>query len=234
MVVAATLWSIWLGRNDSIFNKAKTSNKILQTLIFHRVAKWGGVAKLVKFTHIPLWQINPVGTIHVHHYLDKSKYLQIRRDNFHVVCMVDAAWHVNSAGVLKGGVGGLIINKAGRSIYCFSGPSTAKSILEAEVESILHMLRILYAAKDMQQKVVICSDSTLAINSLHEGLEKTFPLLVPHFDVHSLLRSLVSLNYFPSDINEDADELAKKGVDRWSMFEWWASGASNFFSPIRP
>ena len=73
MVVAATLWSIWLGRNDSIFNKAKTSNKILQTLIFHRVAKWGGVAKLVKFTHIPLWQINPVGTIHVHHYLEKSK-----------------------------------------------------------------------------------------------------------------------------------------------------------------
>lgn len=62
----------------------------------------------------------------------------------------------------------------------------------------------------------------MAINAIYAGLKSTFPLLNPDFDVHTLLQSSVCINYVPSEINVEADQLAKKGVDRHHMRSYWA------------
>ena len=90
-MVVATLWSIWLARNDLVFNQIRLKKETLQDLIFLRVSKWGKAIKVIFFDSLPLWRVNPVGTLHVHHYLDKSKFWLIRRENFSFTCMVDAA-----------------------------------------------------------------------------------------------------------------------------------------------
>lgn len=96
IVVTATLWSVWLARNDLIFNNVKISKLGLQDLIFFRIEKWGLASKTILFAQFPLWKVNPLGLIHVHHYLDVSNYCKIRRDNFNIICMVDAAWRNNA------------------------------------------------------------------------------------------------------------------------------------------
>lgn len=49
IVVGGTCWSIWLTRNDNIFNNIKISKETLELLIFTRISKWGLAAKLTPF-----------------------------------------------------------------------------------------------------------------------------------------------------------------------------------------
>lgn len=76
-----------------------------------------------------------------------------------------------------------MVNKAGKKLYAFSGPSRAQNIHEAEIVAILHILNMVKDSSYDMGKVVICSDSSLAISALYEGLDKNFPLLVPDFDI---------------------------------------------------
>lgn len=155
LVVAAALWTIWLARNDLIFNKVRISEKVLQELLFLRVSKWGSASKTISFSHVPLWKVNPVGAINVHHHLDVSNYWNVCLDQFHAVCMVDAAWTFCDRGLHRGGIGGLIKNKS-RTLYCFSGPSLSKNIHEAEIEAVLHILRIIIESELHTSRVVVC------------------------------------------------------------------------------
>ncbi|WOG86222.1 hypothetical protein DCAR_0205423 [Daucus carota subsp. sativus] len=223
LVVVAALWSIWLGRNELIFNNVRISKNNLQDLIFFRVSKWGNASKLILFDHVPVWRVNPVGTIHVYHHLDKSNYWEIRRNNFHVICMVDAAWGLSDWGDSRGGIGGLIRNNVGHNLYVFSGPSKALSILEAEVEAILHALITVKLLSLKHLKVVVCSDSASAINIIYEGVGRTFPLLESGFDYQTMLHDSVCLNYVPSIINDEADLLAKQGINKTHFFNHWAN-----------
>lgn len=127
MVVAATLWTIWLAQNDFIFNKVRITEAAVRELIFFRVSKWGSASQVILFTHIPLWRVNPVGAINVHHHQAISNFWKIRFENYHAVCMVDAAWQINSTYISRGGIGSVIKDKAGKVIYCFSGPSKCKT-----------------------------------------------------------------------------------------------------------
>ncbi|WOH13938.1 hypothetical protein DCAR_0933451 [Daucus carota subsp. sativus] len=226
IVVAATLWSIWLARNEFIFNKVKIKKTELQQLIFLRISKWGLASKTILFTHVPLWRVNPVGLIHVQHYLDVSNFWTIRRENFNTVCMVDAAWKMCARGGIRGGIGGVMVNKEGKRFYRFSGPSTAQNIQEAEISAILHALSIIRGSFIDMGKVVLCSDSSIAINAIYEGLDKNFPLLEPDFDVKCLLHGSVCIHFVPSSINEEADGLAKNGIDRQFLWEHWATSFS--------
>ena len=86
--------------------------------------------------------------------------------------------------------------------------------MEAEIEAIVHVLSLVFASRLKGFSTVICSDSSLAINAIYEGLEHSFPLLAPPFNIQALLEESIQLNYIPSVLNEEADELAKSGVNR--------------------
>lgn len=69
LVVAATLWTIWLCRNECIFNQKRTRRKIIETLIFTRMNKWGLATQILDFGNEPLWRVNPHGAINIHFHL---------------------------------------------------------------------------------------------------------------------------------------------------------------------
>lgn len=177
-VVAATLWTIWLARNDYVFNHVRIKQHVMQKLIKLRISKWGLASKLIPFSHFPLWNVNPVGAIIIHHHWDVSRFWEVRMGTYHAVCMVAAMWCSNIA---RGGIGGVIKNKSGSTIYRFSGPSEAQSYLEAEIFGVLHVLHIIRTTHLRMHSVVVCSGSIKAIDSIYEGLDRTFPLLARNF-----------------------------------------------------
>lgn len=222
LVVAATLWTIWLTRNDLIFNKVRVSESVMNELIFIRVLKWGSASKMILYSHIPLWRVNPTGAINLQHHIDISNYWKVQFEHFHVVCVVDAAWKVNYLGSYRRGIGGVIKTNTGSLRYCFSGPSSSKNIHEAEIEAILHAIKVIRTSELRSNRVVICSDSTTTINAIYEGLDQTFPLLQPEFNLKALLHACISLHFVPFVLNEEADSLAKNGINKPGLYSFRA------------
>lgn len=70
IVIAATLWSIWLSRNETLFGNTRVNKKSLEYIILTRVNKWEKNSLATYFTTDPTWSINPQGTIAL--YLHKS------------------------------------------------------------------------------------------------------------------------------------------------------------------
>ncbi|WOH00218.1 hypothetical protein DCAR_0519576 [Daucus carota subsp. sativus] len=218
LTVAATLWSIWLARNEFVFSNTRLKADTLQELIFVRIAKWGMASGVLSFAYDPTWRINPIGAISLHHHQLRHAYWASRCEVYDIICMSDAAW-VNNCG----GVGGIIKLNTGKLLYCFSGPSNSFNVHEAEVLALIHILNKLRSICSPNDKVVICTDSTVAINAFSQGLKVDFPLLIPDFDVQKLLDNSVCLNFIPSELNDEADHLAKGGINRLTTKYFWAS-----------
>lgn len=63
LAIAATLWSIWLARNEALFNTKRVAKGMLEFLIMTRLEKWGKATKLMEFGNDPLWKVNPQGAL---------------------------------------------------------------------------------------------------------------------------------------------------------------------------
>lgn len=223
MVIAATLWTIWLTRNELIFQSKRTSRAAMKEIIFIRSSKWGLASNLMNFGDDPLWKVNPIGAINIHHHTISMSFWDFKFQNYDYICMVDGAKNVNAWGKLCCAVGGCIKNSSKQTLYCFSGQVPAFSVLEAEVMAILHVLNYIQSSKLVNKRVVVCSDSTGAINAIYRGLSDSFPLLQPDFDILQLLAGLVSIQFVPSTFNHSADQLAKDGLNRPNFHCYWAS-----------
>lgn len=220
LVVAASLWTIWLVRNELIFNASRPSIANIKKLILVRVSKWGLASKLMTWGDDPMWRVNPVGTLHIHQNLVSDNFWKFKKEFYGAICAVDAAWLPCSWSSCKAGIGGTIKLKSGRLIYCFSSPVSAYSPLEAEILAIIHALKFINDWQPSNHQVLICSDSIGAINAIYKGLDFSFPLLKPSFDLNHVLHRYACIQYVPSILNDDADRLAKDGLNRPGMQQY--------------
>lgn len=221
MVVAATCWSIWLARNEWIFQQTRVDKRSLEFLIFARVNKWGQAMKLLNFSNDPLWRTNPQGAIATYYHSLSVNYWATRRNAYDYVCAVDGAWGSTSSIGIKGGIGGNITDKNGRVVYVFSGPVWLKSSLETEIEAIRHMVNIIGMPRFSNSKVVICSDSIQAINIVREGSLNNVKIKVGILNIDTMMHRYI-LNYVPRELNETADSLARAGQFKDSTSTYWA------------
>ena len=164
MVVAATLWSVWLARNELVFSKVKIKKKALAKLIQLRVSKWGKASGLLDFGETPLWKIHPQGAIALHnHKVSKSFWLH-KRSGFDLVCAVDGAWGPVRKS-MGGGVGGTIHNNRGSLLLSFSGPVHSKNPILTEIAGVLFVIQCLRNHRFKAFKSVICSSSVTVVNA---------------------------------------------------------------------
>ena len=105
--------------------------------------------------------------------------------------MVDGAWNKRFDGTVGGGIGGKIIYKSGKTILIFSGAIESWNIQETEVAAVIFILRALCSKNLHTKHVVVCTDSTIALNALYGGLQNHFPHMIPEFDVDTLLSTSV-------------------------------------------
>lgn len=194
---------------------------MLELLITERVKKWGKAASILDFGDEPLWLSNPHGAIAVHLYKVNKEYWDFKKINFEYICAVDGAWSVGPFGP-RGGIGGQVINRAGRVIYSFSGPMVVSNSLEAEIEAILHVIRMIVANKFRDSRIVICSDSTEALSQVRNGFPLYFSSVGWPRNLTTLINKRFHLDFVPRDINEVADSLAKSRLNKSHFFSKWA------------
>lgn len=221
MVIAAACWTIWLARNDFIFNKSKITKETLEFLIFTRVNKWGAASHIINFSKDALWKVNPQGSIAIHLHSLSDSFWTYKYTQFEVVCAVDGAGIYDHVGHLRGGIGGnLKINK-GSLRYVFSGPCYVSSSSEAELLAILHVTGLWMDGLISPKKMIICSDSREAINLCKTGYLNGFPILVRNRNIKSIIGDFIQIEYVPSDLNYEADSLATNGINRQSLQSVW-------------
>lgn len=223
MTVAATLWTLWLARNDYVFNNRKLKENDFKNLIFIRVAKWGSAANILNIGFSPDWKMNPVGVLSAIHFKRSHLFWSHLKEAYDYICMVDGAWNKRYDGSIGGGIGGKIIQNTGKTVLIFSGIIEAWNIHETEVAAVIFMLRALLLKNLNTKRVVVCTDSTVAINAIYGGLQHSFPHMIPDFDIDSLLNTSVCIKFVPGEINELADQLAVNGLGRKEFFCKWAT-----------
>lgn len=224
--MAATLWTIWLSRNELAFSGNKITRATVEHLIFTRVSEWGKATCTLPFGSEPLWKINPHGIIAVHFDKLQRDFWKFKFIAFELVCLVDGAWGRNIFNNWGGGIGGSIYNNKGTVIYSFSGPCSANSILEAEIKAILHVAKVLDKEEFKSFRVSISSDSREAIDFFKEGYDwqvsHKLNLIIDASHVPLNLNDLSSkLCFVQRELNQNADNLAKKGLARPTLSSYW-------------
>lgn len=104
IVVAATVWSIWLAQNEAQFSENKLNKDTLEYLILVRIERWGKATKILPFGNDNLWKVNPRGAITFHMHKISSQYWKFKAECYDLVGAVDGAWNVNATGNLVGGI----------------------------------------------------------------------------------------------------------------------------------
>ncbi|XP_063935611.1 uncharacterized protein LOC135147087 [Daucus carota subsp. sativus] len=223
LIVAASLWTIWLARNESIFQSSVPRKSVLLNLVFTRINKWGEASKLTPFTADPLWKSNPSGAVVIYYSKLSAEYWNYKFLTHDLVCMTDGAWGACENGSLNGAIGGRILNKDKRVLHVFSIPVYVVNSLQAELEALLYMLDQVKRHFSTASQVAICSDSKEALQIIRKREVHCEILRRPIPEFSSLLDSIVSLYYVPRALNSEADDLAKEGLNRATEAIFWAS-----------
>lgn len=220
LVVAAAVWTIWVARNEFVFQQVRISKSCLEQVLHIRISKWGKASGIMRFGNDYLWRVNPYGAIAIHQHSVNSKFWQFKGISFDLVW----AWGINAQGYGIGGIGGWIADCKGSILHKFSGPITVNTRIEAEFGAIIHMAEMLSQKKWNKLKVVICSDSMEAIDLINILSYLCSSLLKGRESLKELFSSNVVLNYVPRNYNMDADSLAKAGLSRPNLEFYWADG----------
>lgn len=214
-VLAATLWTIWLFRNQCVFEGKKHDRKSLVNLILIRTLSWYESLNLIQKEKEHVWRSNPVGLV-----LACSKYSkkQLCSKISQLFCFIDGAWDQNHAGI-----GGFIQDSEDNLLFIFSGPVQGDSILASEIyESLVFLLENIFSSQWSDSKVMIFSDNQELVDVVQgiNFLRKiSWPLDDRFLKIASNLNfELKKVNRF---VNGGADFLAGQGARRGKMLKSW-------------
>lgn len=211
--MAATIWVIWLGRNERIFRKIKTSVSSMVKLIKLRAFEWGVAANLIPLSSFQLWSQNPS--------LNASQFTLLKRDELflHLAKSFDFIGFTDgSFSPTKSGVGGVLLDHTGKMVYLFAGPSSMKSSILSEFEAFLLACRVL-SNHWQKSKAVICSDSSSLVTQFlryKSGLLQSGNLILD-FSLYGIDFSNIWATHIDRSLNREADFLAKTGASRTSL-----------------
>lgn len=89
IIVGATLWNLWLARNETAFSKTNQSSTALNFIIMHRVSKWEKASSVMCFGNDPLVQTNLKGALRVYFSKLSLYYWCFQQQSYDLVCVVD-------------------------------------------------------------------------------------------------------------------------------------------------
>ena len=210
ITVAASLWVIWLSRNDTTFRNCRTKAEDRFSLVKLRAFEWCVLAGIVPHHSFMQWCKNPA--------LNSAQFMAHKKDlllahsfkKYEVVVFTDGAFSPKSSGV-----GGLFLDSNLNILYVFSGPSKATSSLFAEYEAFMLACRVIQ--RHWQNfKVLICLDSSIVVSQFLRyksglgGIEHS-PM---DFSVFGLEYDTIWAQHINRALNSEADYLAKSGASR--------------------
>ncbi|KAK1399306.1 hypothetical protein POM88_009169 [Heracleum sosnowskyi] len=206
--LGACVWTIWLERNQGVFNNKFASLENVSFLILHRSAQWCLAAGFLVKETLAWWNINPMGCITRSIALKKMDLLN---NGCALTGFIDGSWKLDNKGELVAGIGGLVLNTEGKKKLEFAGPIRTLDALHAEWKALFFIVDII-SKKNLNTSWMIYSDSALLVRSLltfknRGNIEEELIIEVRK----KILRHNIFIKQISRDFNDKEDLLAKLG-----------------------
>lgn len=154
--IAATLWTIWLARNELVFTNTRISKVTLGQLIIHRAFKWATTNSWIQLEMEKEWSIHPAKAIVQCLHGLKSALWTTLYQKFDFIATFDGSWNHKTS---RGGMRGIIKNKHSQIVFLFSGPTLSQGSLYTKIEALCHIIRVRPLLSLTRQLIVVCTDS---------------------------------------------------------------------------
>lgn len=220
IIVVAVLWSIWLARNENVFDKTKISQKSLKKVILYRTFKWVVANEWITQDNELSWYMNPKSSIIKHLHADNQKCWREIFGVSELVAAIDGSWSANSN---LGGMGGFIKEKKYK-VTLFSGPSYVNGSLEAEASALSHIVSTRARSDLRNKRLTVCTDSKQVETEFNEfkwqnkRASKTGQIL----EKLGLIIDGLKVMYIKRDHNVEAHVLVVRGRNSNQMYSYWA------------
>ncbi|KAK1404526.1 hypothetical protein POM88_004131 [Heracleum sosnowskyi] len=126
-----------------------------------RSFKWCLAVDLTRQEVSCLWYVNPEGVILLSN-KNKAREWFVEGGNS-LVGITNGSFLMDNSGNSSSGIGGYILNKDQKIIFTFSGPVLALSPLDAEMQAILCIAKIMSQSFPNLQMWIIGTDNVLAV-----------------------------------------------------------------------
>ncbi|KAK1373727.1 hypothetical protein POM88_029920 [Heracleum sosnowskyi] len=140
--ISATLWTLWIARNQENFEGMKLNQKNLEYLIIFRSLSWCEAVNLLEENSLNVWVRNPIGAI-----LRSSTHDQNFLNVFQVIGYVDGSWKEDHLGKTVACIGDFLIDSDGNQIFLFSGPVKVAAPIVSEFEALIFLLEKIKSSK---------------------------------------------------------------------------------------
>lgn len=222
LTLSAAMWTIWLARNELVFEqtmvKIKNMIMLLKLRSFKWSLAWGGLSGDLQ----NLWLVNPMGAFLLH--CRKCNEKGPIWWNSEYIGFADGSWERSGDGHIKSGVGGVLIDNIKNIIFNFSGCSKALNPLLAEKEAILQLHSHFRSSHLKNCSLQIYSDSmTLVDIALKNrgGLFNINPVVEDSAWFAFVKDHNTRISYVGRDFLKGADMLAKQGKNSGKSFLIW-------------
>lgn len=223
ITVGAILWTLWLSRNDLLFNNKKDSTSTLEGLVKTRSFYWGVAAKFLRNELHDLWRVNPVGAILLS--IKKEAEEGIIWWNTDAIGYVDGSWKeelINGSRIIRARMGGYLTDAHKMVKYMFFGPTEAWCPLEAELRAVLHLYKAIKSSSHSKCRVFICVDSMTLVNKFEKESLGWNPIQGDSEWNDLVMDRSVKIKYLPREELQGADSLEKDGRDKAKLLSSWA------------
>ncbi|KAK1360505.1 hypothetical protein POM88_044979 [Heracleum sosnowskyi] len=165
IVLVATLWTLWLNRNQRLFNSSRVSLEGIVKLIKVRSQEWALERNIILEDALIWWESNPIGVV------TKSQVIKVEKlfkCDCELVCFSDGAWKINDKGVMKSGIGGVIKSSEGLTKLIFSGPSSAVNAFDSELKSFEELIALLRTDFRKDLRIMCYTDCSELVSTLEK------------------------------------------------------------------
>ncbi|KAK1397860.1 hypothetical protein POM88_007723 [Heracleum sosnowskyi] len=215
IVLIATMWTLWLSRNNRIFSGSKVNVGETVKLIKLRSQEWALARNLILEDAVIWWESNPIGVITRSQAVLEEKLLKC---DYELICFSDGAWKEGNRGTFRSGIGGVIKSREGSTKLYFSGPSAATSAFEAEFRAFEELMLLVKKVYGKDLSIMCYTDCLNLVHTLktvkEEGVSNQFS------DTKALdffLEANISVTKVDRSFLQEADYWAKQGSFRASL-----------------
>ena len=215
ITISATLWSLWLARNDRVFNNYVPSIPDIAFLIKKRSFDWCTLANVLPPANI--WACYPKSASIFIQHQRKEKFLEFLFHKNDYVAFTDGACSRGIVQQNRGGMGGIVYNKSKDMVFIFYGPCDRTCIEDIELEAMC-FASLKISNKWPGQNAVICSDSAIAVRKFQE-LKLNIGGPEMGLNVQDLGLDFIWACKVNKSWNSEADALAKQGLRKQYIIE---------------
>lgn len=154
IVISAALWTIWLSKNDAIFNNSRICIEKNFASVKVLSKKWWLISDIIIESTTSWWSQNPMGSITKSETDQMHALLQTNRD---LIGFLDGSWKLKQENI-QAGIGGYIQKKNEDVIFSFSGPCCANYAFQTEWNALSHMLSNFANSKWADRSLLLYTD----------------------------------------------------------------------------